>query len=88
MSIEVVVTSVLALTFSGVLWDLGRRWLALTDSSARDKLESVVTRAEAAAERNDAALKNFISQQADITRYAERNRREAEGQLLGATKRR
>ena len=69
-------------------WDTARRFLKTSTTSAKQDLDLLVQRHEAATERNEAALTEFLRQVADMVRYAERQRREAEGTAFTNSQRR
>lgn len=87
----VILLSLPLLAFVAVCWDLGRRYIegySRVSKQARDELLALVNRHDDATERTDKAIANFIAQVRDLVNYTERNRREAESQLLANNTRR
>jgi hypothetical protein len=83
-------TNITALIFSAPIvllviaaWHLAEKYLtnwSTGNAGAVQQLESIVKRHETAVERNELALKNFLTQILELTNQQERSRREAMAQ--------
>ena len=81
------VAPIVSLAALYVVWDLGRRWLAARQQHYDAIANTMLTQFTDQSERNNKALVNFLSEMSSLTKYVEKARREAEGQLLTGKRR-